>query len=758
MDRQTGSLNSRRWLASSLCVLAAFIGCTAKPTVDEKSEPTIEVSEDQTALADHRRMLKELERIGQEAPDRDPYLGDANVRTLRAQLASLPPHGSLTQRLRVLLNLGAAELAIGNEQESIDRLQEAYQMLPALLEHGLDRKSANTVTYQLAVAYMRLGETQNCCQRNSPESCILPIQGEGIHTNPTGSRTAIRYLNEVLDSTAPASDEHLRARWLSNIAYMTLGEYPGEVPEYQRIPPEAFRSTEEFPRFANVASQLGLDTFSLSGGVVVEDMDGDADLDLVVSTWDVAGQIRYFRNDGKGNFRDATNEAGLTGIFGGLNMVHADYDNDGDFDVYVLRGAWLFESGRHPNSLLQNDGTGRFTDVTFGAGLGQAYFPTQTAAWADYDNDGDLDLYVGNESTPKQTSPSQLFRNEGDGTFTDVAKAAGVTNMRFAKSVAWGDYDADRFPDLYVSNLSDANRLYRNNGDGTFSDLAVSLDVTEPLPSFPCWFWDVDNDGNMDIFVSAYATNIGNLAGAYLGLPVDSQRLARLYLGNGTGGFEEVGAQWGLKRPMAPMGSNFGDVDGDGFLDFYLGTGDPLIEAIMPNAMFRNVAGTGFADVTTAGGFGHLQKGHAIVFADFDHDGDQDIFEQMGGAYLGDGFYDALYENPGFDHRWLTIRLEGVESNRAAIGARIRVEIVEDGQIRSVFRHVNTGGSFGSNSLRQTIGLGRAEGTAKVEVYWPTSDTTQVFEGVALDSAIRIQEGAKHFQPLELKSFKLGGN
>ena len=120
------------------------------------------------------------------------------------------------------------------------------------------------------------------------------------------------------------------------------------------------------------------------------------------------------------------------------------------------------------------------------------------------------------------------------------------------------------------------------------------------------------------------------------------------------------------------------------------------------------------------GGFGHLQKGHGIAFADFDHNGDCDVFEQMGGAYRGDVFQNALYENPGFGHHWITIRLVGRQSNRCAIGARIHLRVAEDGQPRSIYRHVNSGGTFGCNPLRQTIGVGKASRIDKLEIYWPT--------------------------------------
>jgi hypothetical protein len=173
--------------------------------------------------------------------------------------------------------------------------------------------------------------------------------------------------------------------------------------------------------------------------------------------------------------------------------------------------------------------------------------------------------------------------------------------------------------------------------------------------------------------------------------------------------------------------------------------------------MYHNDRGQGFTDVTYPGGFGHLQKGHAVSFADFDNDGDEDVFEQMGGAYPGDGFPDALYENPGFGSHWLSIRLVGTQSNCSAIGARIRVDVVEDGLQRTIYKHVDTGGSFGSNPLRQTVGLGRATKIERVEIYWPTSDITQIFEDVEMDRFVRIVEGENTITPIALNKLTLGG-
>ncbi len=159
--------------------------------------------------------------------------------------------------------------------------------------------------------------------------------------------------------------------------------------------------------------------------------------------------------------------------------------------------------------------------------------------------------------------------------------------------------------------------------------------------------------------------------------------------------------------------------------------------------MYWNRGGKRFADVTTAGGFGHLQKGHAIGFADLDRDGDQDVYADMGGAFRGDPFGSAFFQNPGFGNHSVTLKLAGVKSNRAAIGARIRCEITEGGAKRSVYRHVNSGGSFGASPLRQAIGLGKATKVDVLEVYWPTTDRTQTFRDVAADATYAITEDSE---------------
>ena len=480
------------------------------------------ISADTSTAADsHQKMLALLKQIANQTAETNNYIGEGLARQLRRHLANLPVDASDLDRWRLHAELGEAELRLGNEAAAIDQLIQAGRLLPRL-KGQLSPLMANQILFRLGVAYMRQGETQNCCPaevgiQSNPDSCILPLRDGGIHTQQDGSLNAITYLTEVLRNTTVELPLHLEARWLLNIAYMTVGSYPEQVPKQYLIPPEAFQSAEEMPRFINIAPHLGLDTFDLSGGAIVDDFDNDNHLDIVVSTWDPAGQLRFFRNNRDGTYSEQTEEAGFQGLYGGLNLLQADFDNDDDVDIFVLRGAWLEAAGQHPNSLLRNNGDGTFTDVTFDAGLGDVHYPTQTASWSDYDNDGDLDLYIGNESTEAFNAPCQLFRNNGDGTFSDVAAEAGVQNYGFTKSAIWGDYNADRFPDLYVSNFKGVNRLYRNNGDGTFTDVATELNIDLPMRSFPAWFWDFDNDGVLDLYVSAYSAGISHLAANALG-------------------------------------------------------------------------------------------------------------------------------------------------------------------------------------------------------------------------------------------------
>ena len=428
-------------------------------------------------------------------------------------------------------------------------------------------------------------------------------------------------------------------------------------------------------------------------------------------------------------------------------MVGADYDNDGDVDIYALRGAWMERYGRIRNSLLRNDGNGSFADVTRSAGV-EEYLPTQAAVWGDFDNDGHVDLYVGNETTAALSARSSLYSNRGDGTFVEVAAGAGVTNDRFAKAVAAGDYDNDGDLDLYVSNRG-VNRLYRNTGDATFHDVAAHAGVTGPHFSFVSWFFDYDNDGWLDLFVNGYDGTVHDVARDTLGFD-HGGTVPALYRNNGDGTFTDVAAQMGLQHVYLAMGANFGDLNGDGFLDIYLGTGKPSYETVVPNAMLLNVDGSRFENVSVESGFDRLEKGHGIAFNDIDHDGDTDVYHQLGGMFPGDRSGNALQMNPGAGGRFLKLVLRGTRSNRLGLGVRIQVDLDTPHGGRVIHRAAGIVSGFGGSSIaRQEIGLGDATRIARLSLWWPASDTRSEYRDVPLDAMIAITEGEPEFEQLE---------
>ena len=200
------------------------------------------------------------------------------------------------------------------------------------------------------------------------------------------------------------------------------------------------------------------------------------------------------------------------------------------------------------------------------------------------------------------------------------------------------------------------------------------------------------------------------------------------------------------------MGANFGDVDNDGFLDFYLGTGAPTYTALMPNLLYRNHEGKYFVDISSSSGTGHLQKGHGVSFADVDNDGNEDLFENLGGAVPGDKYNSVLFMNPGHSNRWISIKLVGVKSNRAAIGAKIKLTLAGLGQANPIrYREVSRGGSFGASPLMQHIGISKATAIASIEVTWPASRTQQLFKNIAPNQFIEIKEFEKAYTRRRVK-------
>ena len=571
---------------------------------------------------------------------------------------------------KLMKNLGLLEMYEGRFDEAAATFDRALTLVRPEVVALKERAHLRAIRGVIA---LRQGEVSNCIACVGPSSCIFPIVPEAAHSRQAGSRAAIEHFTASLKDV-PGD---IRVRWLLNLAYMTLGEYPDKVPAEYLVPIDAFRSKMDVGRFDNVALKAGLTVRgpNMAGGSIFDDFTGDGLPDLFSTSLDADRGASLYVNKGDGTFANRSRGAGLDDQVYALNVARADFDNDGDLDVVLLRGAW--DKPMRP-SLLRNKGDGTFDDVTLASGLGEP-ISSESAAWGDYDDDGFLDLFVCGESIPP-TGPDASFRpdprnrcrlyhNRGDGTFVNVAAEAGVENLGCAKGSAWGDYDGDGKLDLYVSNMNGPSRLYHNEGNGKFRDVAATLGVAAS-DGFACWFWDYDNDGKLDLFVNSRGISLAEEVAVALHLPDQHPIHSHLYRNIGREGFRDVTVEVGLDHPTTPMGCNIGDVDNDGYLDVYVGTGGMAFSHLVPNLMFKNVDGKRFEDVTLSSGTGHLQKGHGVSFADYDDDGDLDFFVEAGGAVPGDSAYNILFQNPGHGRHWLKLKLVGTKTNRSAIGRR----------------------------------------------------------------------------------------
>jgi hypothetical protein len=684
-------------------------------------------------------------------PSLQPWKSDASLETigeswkragyrLGEMLAKTLDDARKRKDPREIVALLMTKAQIFNYEGEPDRSYEIAQEARSLAEAN-DHVASEwlyTIIYFQGVTALRRGENDNCIMCRGESSCILPIVPAAVHQKREGSRLAIHHFTEYLQQFP----DDLGVRWLLNLAHMTLGEHPDKVDPRFLVSLDRYRNSEfNIGKFRDIGHLVGVDRFNQAGGAIMEDFDNDGLLDIFVTCFDATLSAAYFRNRGDGTFADRSREAQLSGQTGGLVCYQTDYNNDGRVDIFIPRGAWY----PHPvrPSLLRNDGAKGFTDVTREAGLLDPV-NSNGAAWADYDNDGWLDLFVCCEQ-----QPNRLYHNRGDGTFEEMSEKAGLreSNQKvFCKGAAWVDFDNDNDPDLFINNLGGPAELYCNNGHGMFTNVTSQMGIAGPYRGFSCWAWDYDNDGWLDIFATSYDRTLGDVVNGLNGQP-HGRYPNSLYHNRAGKGFEDVTRDSGLDMVFATMGSNYADFDNDGFLDMYLSTGDPSLSTLVPNRMFKNVGGKRFAEITGSSGTGHLQKGHAVACGDWDRDGDVDLFVEMGGVINGDKYHNVLFQNPGQGNHSLTVKVVGRKTNRAAVGARIKL-VTAGRDPLTIHRHVSSGSSFGANALEQTIGLGKADRVAVLEVHWPTSKTTQVVRDIAADQGIEITEFAESYRRL----------
>jgi hypothetical protein len=666
-----------------------------------------------------------------------PILSD-NIQKLLAS----PEAANFSPAEQMQYHYAAAVLASynGDMDKAIDEWQKCY----SIVQTGLP-DAVPTIEEVLGSAYLHRAEMKNGLYTDPGDRCIFPPRNPHEHfADMTDSKLAIEYFLKYLKG----KPDDLEVKWQLNLAYLTLGEYPSGVPpEYRITAPEEFNPAESIGRFEDVAPAAGLALKQIAGGMLVEDLENNGLLDVLTSGYGSCDHLHYFHNNGDGTFADASDRAGLSKIPAGENFFQADFNNDGCIDVLVLRGGW---QSPFPLSLLKNNCDGTFTDVAQQSGLGDL-FATQAAVWADIDNDGWVDLFVGNEK-----GPSQLYRNKGDGTFENISTAAGIDRSAFSKAVVSADYDGDGYPDFFVSNMFGKNFLYRNNRNNTFTEVAEAAGVAPSYADFEAWFFDYDNDGWPDLFVASDYGSIDETMRTYLKLPHNGNPL-KLYKNMRDGTFKDVTASVGLDKVYMPMGANFGDVDNDGFLDIYLGTGSAEYASLVPNVLLRNKAGKTFVDISASSGTGELHKTHAISFADLENRGHEDIVVEMGGAVPSDAHPVRVFRNPGNNNHWINVKLRGVKTNRSAIDAKVKVVVENhDHTEQAFYREVGSGGAWGASPLAQEIGLGNAERIKTIEIYWPVSKTTQIFKDVPMDEFIDIEESNPQYSRRELPTYRLG--
>jgi len=644
---------------------------------------------------------------------------------------------------RVQMHMAKGQLYVyrGEMAKSIEQWETAYRVASADAPQMLP-----TLEECLGIVYLHASEMENGVYTNPGDRCLFPMSPALRYKQTANSEKAVQHFLRYL----AIQPDSLEVQWLLNVAEMTLGNYPDRVPRQYLLAPSLFTSAESIGRFTDVAPAAGLNLFAMSSGVIVDDFDNDGLLDVVTSSYDTCAPMHYFHNKGDGTFSDRTAAAGLSAQLGGLNLIQADYNNDGCLDVLVLRGAW--EQLGQRKSLLRNNCDGTFTDVTKESGLAIPATNTQSAVWADINNDGFLDLFVVNEN-----GPSQLFLNKGDGTFQDISHAAGIDRSAFSKGVTAADYDGDGYVDFYVSNMGVHNFLYHNNHNGTFTEVAERAGVPGNDRGFATWFFDYDNDGWPDLFVTSFYISVDESMRTYLGLPHNAGTL-KLYKNLGDGTFRDVTKETGLDKVYMAMGGNFGDLDDDGYPDIYLGTGSPSYGSLVPNVLLRNKEGKSFVDITASSGTGELHKGHGVAMADLDNDGHLDILTSIGGALPGDSHVFRLFENPGNANDWIVLRLVGVKANRSAIGARIKVTVKNEGMgTRAIYSTVGSQSSFGGSPLRQHIGLGKSAQIQQIEIRWPGNPAPQTFSNVGKNQFIEIKEFATSYTKLDYRPYRLGG-
>jgi hypothetical protein len=432
------------------------------------------------------------------------------------------------------------------------------------------------------------------------------------------------------------------------------------------------------------------------------DYNNDGYLDLFVGNGSASSSFLY-RNNNNGTFTKITN-----GVVLGASCTSGtwgDYDNDGYLDLFVPTYGGL-------NLLYKNNGDGTFTRITQGDIVNESMAST-TGSWADYDNDGDLDLFVGNYLGENNA----LYRNEGNGMFTKITEGDIVDDGGGSFGCAWGDYDDDGYMDLFVANWNiENNFLYRNNADGTFTKITNSVVVNDGGNSSAGSWGDYDNDGDIDLFVTNYGPNENNF----------------LYRNAGNGTFLKVNSGVIVNDIGKAQGSCWGDFNNDGYIDLFVTNGGYQNSEV--NILYQNLGSGTFIKITGEIVVNEVSESYGCSWGDYDNDGYIDLFVTNGG--YGNIQNNFLYKNNGNTNNWINIFLSGTLSNKFGIGAKVRLKANGIWQMREISTQTGLGSQ---NSINAEFGLGSAQIIDSIQVEWP-SGTIQILENVSINNYLTIFE------------------
>jgi len=644
-----------------------------------------------------------------------------------------------------------------------------FPIAVSLIEEDISKSGeSEDKLFWLAMSYMRLAETTNCLAQLKPggpppdqplashlhskqpgdmqQVCALPLTQ--FHHQPESARAAAKLFEKLLDNY---DDKNRLYQWLLNFNYMTVNGFPQEVPPKYLIKTKFIdsfygdRKKEIEAEFATLslvdrAHELGVDTFNSGKGVAVEDFDRDGYLDLV--TGGNFDTVKFYHNDRGQKFIDRTEASGLGGIKQPFVITAADYDNDGAVDLFFARPFGNY-------ALYRNNGDGTFTDVTSASGLLAAkpadhIAATWVAAWSDVNNDGRLDLFLAQwgfkmpfvrNLMAKPRMDSTLFINE-NGHFIDRTREFGLQETvadNYFIGATFGDYDNDGYPDLFLSSpLRNTSVLLRNISGKRFERTNL---INGEQGGFVASFLDFNHDGRLDLFWAGFAdaktSTEQAVFGEHLGEFHSGQ--TRIWIQGSDGKFMERTDIFDL--PISTMGSSFGDLNNDGCYDFYLGTGTPESWFVLPNLMYLGkTEGTKCADalsnISMLQGFGTIQKGHGIVFFDFNNDGKEDVYSSLGGMWPADKWPNQFFvNNSKTGNTWINIRLRGRKTNYFGVGATIEV-VAENRQPEEIVRYyqMDNKTGFGSAPYLAHIGLMNAVRIKYVEVFWPASGCRKIYQ------------------------------